>query len=144
MLSPHPDLHTVLSSLTARERQIVEYVAAGRANKVIAIDLGISLRTVEAHRARIFAKLDARNAMQLACRLCAHARSGASPVPGAQRAAHLPPPDRPALDTRVLHEPVRAYDPCPPAPPGPLAPPDSLAPSGPQRADAHPPEWSPK
>lgn len=146
MLSPHPDLDTVLSSLTARERQIVEYVAAGRANKVIAIDLGISLRTVEAHRARIFAKLDARNAMQLACRLCAHARSGASPVPGAQRAAHhpLPPPDRPALDTRVLHEPVRAYDPCPPAPPGPPAPPDSPAPSGPQRAGAHPPESSPK
>jgi len=140
MLSPHPDLHTVLSSLTARERQIVEYVAAGRANKVIAIDLGISLRTVEAHRARIFAKLDARNAMQLACRLCAHARSGASPVPGAQRAAHhpLPPPDRPALDTRVLHEPVRAYDPGSPAPPGPPAP------SGPQRAGAHPPESSPK
>ncbi len=84
MSFPHPELDAVLSSLTARERQIVDYVAAGRANKVIAIDLGISLRTVEAHRARIFAKLGARNAMQLACRLCAHGRSGASPVPGGQ------------------------------------------------------------
>ncbi|SSW69089.1 response regulator transcription factor [Achromobacter agilis] len=82
MQIPRPDLEAVLSSLTPRERQIVAYVAAGSPNKVIAIDLGISLRTVEAHRARIFSKLHARNAMQLACRLCAHGRSGASPVPG--------------------------------------------------------------
>ena len=82
MQTPRPDLNAVLSALTPRERQIVAYVAAGRPNKVIAIDLGISLRTVEAHRARIFAKLRARNAMQLACRLCAHGRSGASPVLG--------------------------------------------------------------
>ena len=85
MPSPSPDLDAILSSLTARERQIVDYVAAGRANKVIAIDLGISLRTVEAHRARIFVKLNARNAMQLACRLCAHGRSGATPVLAAHR-----------------------------------------------------------
>lgn len=85
MQVPRPDLEAVLASLTPRERQIVSYVAAGRPNKVIAIDLGISLRTVEAHRARIFAKLQARNAMQLACRLCAHGRSGASPVPSCGR-----------------------------------------------------------
>ncbi len=48
MQAPRPDLEAVLSSLTPRERQIVTYVAAGRPNKVIAIDLGISLRTVEA------------------------------------------------------------------------------------------------
>ncbi|WP_454693046.1 response regulator transcription factor [Achromobacter aegrifaciens] len=83
MQAPRPDLEAVLSSLTPRERQIVTYVAAGRPNKVIAIDLGISLRTVEAHRSRIFTKLQVRNAMQLACRLCEHGRSGASPVPGA-------------------------------------------------------------
>lgn len=111
---PHPDLDAALSSLTARERQIVEYVAAGRANKVIAIDLGISLRTVEAHRARIFTKLGARNAMQLACRLCAHARTGASPVPGVHWPSHgLPPPDRPGATQRVLHEPGSAYGACP-------------------------------
>ncbi|WP_334162331.1 response regulator transcription factor, partial [Achromobacter insolitus] len=83
MHMPRPDLEAVLSSLTPRERQIVTYVAAGRPNKVIAIDLSISLRTVEAHRSRIFTKLQVRNAMQLACRLCEHGRSGASPVPGA-------------------------------------------------------------
>lgn len=80
MRVPRPDLDTALAALTPRERQIVDYVAAGRPNKVIAIDLGISLRTAEAHRARIFAKLETRNAMQLACRLCAHGRSGASPL----------------------------------------------------------------
>lgn len=86
MQAPRPDLESVLSSLTPREREIVAYVAAGRPNKVIAIDLGISLRTVEAHRARIFAKLQVRHAMQLACRLCEHGRSGASPVLGASGA----------------------------------------------------------
>jgi len=80
MQVPRHDLESVLSALTPREREIVGLVAAGRPNKVIAIDLGISLRTAEAHRARIFAKLDARNAMQLACRLCAHGRSGSSPI----------------------------------------------------------------
>lgn len=116
-----PDLDTALSALTPRERQIVAYVAAGRPNKVIAIDLGISLRTAEAHRARIFAKLDARNAMQLACRLCAHGRSGASPILEAAALgdlpdsasitrAHVPPSPSP----HVLHEPTQEYGGCPP------------------------------
>lgn len=51
--------------LTARERQVLEYIAAGRSNKVVAIDLGISMRTVEKHRARIFNKLGVRNAVEL-------------------------------------------------------------------------------
>lgn len=54
---PRPDLPAILAVLTPREREIVDYIVAGRPNKVIAIDLGISLRTVEAHRARIFTKL---------------------------------------------------------------------------------------
>ena len=108
MQVPRPDLEAVLASLTPRERQIVSYVAAGRPNKVIAIDLGISLRTVEAHRARIFAKLQARNAMQLACRLCAHGRSGASPVP-------LMPEGDPHGGAVTLHEqPSPRYAPAKP------------------------------
>ena len=116
-----PDLDTALSALTPRERQIVAYVAAGRPNKVIAIDLGISLRTAEAHRARIFAKLDARNAMQLACRLCAHGRSGASPILEAAALGDLPegpliaPAHVPASPSfHVLHEPTQEYGGCPP------------------------------
>ncbi|ADP13907.1 bacterial regulatory protein, LuxR family protein 3 [Achromobacter xylosoxidans A8] len=109
MQAPRPDLEAVLSSLTPRERQIVTYVAAGRPNKVIAIDLGISLRTVEAHRSRIFTKLQVRNAMQLACRLCEHGRSGASPVPGAadtdREHALIPMPlAGSASPSYVLHE----------------------------------------
>ncbi|WP_025137220.1 response regulator transcription factor [Achromobacter sp. DH1f] len=100
MQTPRPDLDAVLSALTPRERQIVAYVAAGRPNKVIAIDLGISLRTVESHRARIFTKLRARNAMQLACRLCAHGRSGASPVLGITREDPLAPSLAPSLPPR--------------------------------------------
>jgi len=114
---PHPELDAALSALTARERQIVDYVAAGRANKVIAIDLGISLRTVEAHRARIFAKLGARNAMQLACRLCAHGQSGASPVPGAHWPSRtMPPFVRPGAPAQALHEPASEYGDCPAKP----------------------------
>ena len=118
-----PDLDTALSALTPRERQIVAYVAAGRPNKVIAIDLGISLRTAEAHRARIFAKLDARNAMQLACRLCAHGRSGASPILEAAALGDLPEsssiapahvPPLPSPSFHVLHEPTQEYGGCPP------------------------------
>ena len=68
--------------LTRREREVMVYLAAGKPNKVVAIELGISLRTAEAHRARVFSKMGVRNAMELACRICVHARSGCSPVLG--------------------------------------------------------------
>lgn len=113
MQTPRPDLDAVLSALTPRERQIVAYVAAGRPNKVIAIDLGISLRTVESHRARIFTKLRARNAMQLACRLCAHGRSGASPVQGITREDPLSP----LLPLLPLSPTVSGWAAHPPEPP---------------------------
>jgi DNA-binding CsgD family transcriptional regulator len=63
---PHPPYsQRSLASLTPRERQVMPYIAEGRANKVIAIELGISQRTAEAHRARIFQKLGVRNAVEL-------------------------------------------------------------------------------
>ena len=49
----------LLSRLTARERQVLECIVAGRLNKQIADDLGISIKTVEAHRANIMDKLNA-------------------------------------------------------------------------------------
>jgi DNA-binding CsgD family transcriptional regulator len=61
---PYPQ-SVPLASLTPRERQVIPYIAEGRANKVIAIELGISQRTAEAHRARIFQKLGVRNAVEL-------------------------------------------------------------------------------
>lgn len=51
--------------LTRRERDVMAYVANGKANKVIAAELGVSRRTIEAHRARIFHKLQVRNAVEL-------------------------------------------------------------------------------
>jgi len=49
----------LLGKLTAREQQVLERIVAGRLNKQIADDLGISIKTVEAHRANIMDKLKA-------------------------------------------------------------------------------------
>jgi RNA polymerase sigma factor (sigma-70 family) len=47
----------MLNRLTSREQQVLERIVAGRLNKQIADDLGISIKTVEAHRANIMEKL---------------------------------------------------------------------------------------
>ena len=47
----------MLARLTTREQQVLERIVAGRLNKKIADDLGISIKTVEAHRANIMEKL---------------------------------------------------------------------------------------
>jgi FixJ family two-component response regulator len=54
-----------LRGLTLRERQVMELVAEGRANREIAESLGISLRTVEVHRARMIDKLGVRSVPEL-------------------------------------------------------------------------------
>lgn len=59
----------VWPDLTARERQILYPVLEGKPNKLIASELGISMRTVESHRAKLFHKMGVRNAVQLACTL---------------------------------------------------------------------------
>ena len=51
--------------LTPREREIMERVVAGQANKVIAIDLGLSERTVELHRAHVMEKMEVRSLAEL-------------------------------------------------------------------------------
>lgn len=56
----------LLASLTLRERQVAAYILQGHANKYIAVELGVSRRTIEAHRSRIFTKMGVRNAVQLA------------------------------------------------------------------------------
>lgn len=55
-----------LGKLTARESEIAEQVGAGLSNKVIAIENGISERTVKAHLNSIFRKTGIRNRVQLA------------------------------------------------------------------------------
>lgn len=59
------DIARRAAGLTAREREIMDLIVAGRANKVIAIDLGISERTVELHRSRIMKKMGARSVAEL-------------------------------------------------------------------------------
>lgn len=54
-----------LESLTPRERQVMNMVVEGSANKVIAIDLGLSERTVEIHRAKAMEKMGARSVAHL-------------------------------------------------------------------------------
>jgi two-component system response regulator DctR len=55
-----------LASLSEREREVMQRVAAGKLNKVIADELCISVRTVEVHRARVFGKLGVRSAAEVA------------------------------------------------------------------------------
>lgn len=55
----------LLSKLTGREAQVLERIVAGRLNKQIADDLGISIKTVEAHRANIMEKLGANTVADL-------------------------------------------------------------------------------
>lgn len=54
-----------LASLTARELEVMERIVAGKLNKVIADELGITMRTVEVHRASIFTKMGAKSAVEL-------------------------------------------------------------------------------
>lgn len=54
-----------MTHLTARERQVCEYLCKGWENKEIANKLGISPRTVEDHRIHIFQKYRVRNAVEL-------------------------------------------------------------------------------
>ena len=54
-----------LASLTPREREVMELVVAGKLNKLIADQLNISIKTVEAHRAKVMEKMSARSLAEL-------------------------------------------------------------------------------
>jgi RNA polymerase sigma factor (sigma-70 family) len=54
-----------IASLTEREREVFHLVAEGVANKAVAVNLGISERTVEVHRSQVMKKLEARTLAQL-------------------------------------------------------------------------------
>ena len=57
---------TPLDQLTAREREVLELIAGGRANKRIALELGISEKTVKAHVGHVLAKLGVSDRTQAA------------------------------------------------------------------------------
>ena len=60
------DVAARLEALSRRERQVMERILAGDFNKQIADALGIAVRTVEVHRARVFEKMGVRSAVELA------------------------------------------------------------------------------
>lgn len=64
-IEKHADLRRRAESLTAREREVLALVVDGKANKVVAIDLGLSERTVEIHRANVMEKMGARSVAHL-------------------------------------------------------------------------------
>lgn len=59
------DIARRLATLTRREREVMDMVIQGKANKVIAIDLGLSQRTVEVHRSHVMDKMKARTLADL-------------------------------------------------------------------------------
>ena len=71
----------LLSRLTPREAQVLERIVAGRRNKQIADDRNISIKTVEAHRANIMDKIEARTMADLMKTALAASMPGAAPNP---------------------------------------------------------------
>jgi len=57
--------HQLLAQLSEREVNVAAMVARGKTNRSIAEELNLSVRTVEVHRARVFEKLNVRNAVEL-------------------------------------------------------------------------------
>jgi len=55
-----------LEALSNREREVLDLILTGKMNKTIADELGISMRTVEVHRAHIFDKMNVKTAVELA------------------------------------------------------------------------------
>lgn len=75
-----------IGALSKREREVLELIAAGKPNKVVAHELGLSPRTIEVHRARLMTRLGVRSlaeAVRLAVRaeLAAGGGTDATPAP---------------------------------------------------------------
>ena len=64
-----PSLRTVKSDLAPTQEQVAALAAAGRTNREIAEALGLAVKTVERHLARVYRKLEIRSRSELAARL---------------------------------------------------------------------------
>ncbi|MEN9904207.1 MAG: hypothetical protein RLZZ555_772 [Pseudomonadota bacterium] len=63
------EIQQLVGGLTEREQAVMQLIAAGLANKLVADQLQISVRTVEVHRARIFEKMGVKSVLELVRRL---------------------------------------------------------------------------
>ncbi|MCA0200084.1 MAG: response regulator [Proteobacteria bacterium] len=61
----HDDIRRKLEGLTPRERQVLDCMVDGKPNKVTAFELGLSIRTVETHRAHVMQKMDVASLSEL-------------------------------------------------------------------------------
>jgi FixJ family two-component response regulator len=61
----HQDVQSRLTLLTQREREVMDRLVAGKSNKSIAFDLGISQKTVDFHRANILDKIGVNSVVEL-------------------------------------------------------------------------------
>jgi two-component system, LuxR family, response regulator FixJ len=64
-LQEHSRIRARIASLTPREKEVLELLTSGKANKMMAQDLGLSQRTVEIHRAHVMEKMGAKSVAQL-------------------------------------------------------------------------------
>jgi FixJ family two-component response regulator len=62
---PTSEIAQHFETLTPREREVMALIVEGRANKVVGAELGMSVRTVEVHRARIMEKMAVRSLAEL-------------------------------------------------------------------------------
>ena len=72
-------METRMSSLTDRERQVMEMVVQGKVNKEIAAALGLSKKTVEVHRANVMQKLQADSIAELVKIVVSNRQSPSAP-----------------------------------------------------------------
>lgn len=70
-----PEAAVRLAALSPREREVLEGLLAGKSNKVIAFELGVSVRTVEGHRGNMMDRLGVRS-LSAALRLALEAEDG--------------------------------------------------------------------
>lgn len=83
-LKEHGRIRARIASLTPREREVLALLTTGKANKVMAQELGLSQRTVEIHRAHVMEKMGAQSVAQLVRMVMdlEHRSVTPSPAPG--------------------------------------------------------------
>jgi len=80
MLAQHEAIRERITTLTPREREVLELIVRGVASKVMAHEMGVSKRTVELHRSRVMDKMGANSVAQLVRMFMDLQRDGANPA----------------------------------------------------------------